>query len=70
MAGSGGTKRSASVGTGKRSTTFVLSQKVDSDHDVVRKTGLLKLTVAVNRFMDVEGHISPKDAARWIHPSM
>ena len=47
----------------KRSTTFVLSQNVDSDHDVVHKYGLLKLTNAINRYMNIEGFISLKDAA-------
>jgi len=46
-----------------RSTAFVLSQNVDSDHDAVHKNGLLKLTGAINRYMNIEGFISLKDAA-------
>lgn len=47
----------------KRSTTFVLSQNVNSDQDIVHKNGLLKLTGAINRYMDIESFISLKDAA-------
>lgn len=52
----------------KRSTTFVLSQNVDSDHDTVHKNGLLKLTSAINRYMNIEGFISLKDAAAVAPP--
>jgi len=47
----------------KRSTTFVLSQNLNSNHDVVHKKGLLQLTEAVNRYMDIEGYVSLKDIA-------
>lgn len=47
----------------KRSTTFVLSQNTDSNHDVVHKQGLMNLTGAVNRYMDIENFISLKDSA-------
>src|SRR5438874_8410073 len=47
----------------KRSTTFVLTQNLQSDHGVVQKNGLMKLTVAVNRYMNIENFISLKDAA-------
>ena len=47
----------------KRSTTFVLSQKVQTDHGMVHKNGLLKISVALNRYMSIEGFISLKDAA-------
>jgi len=47
----------------KRSTIFILSQNTNSDHDVVHKNGLLKLTGAINRYMDIEGYVSLKDKA-------
>ncbi|MBI3370532.1 MAG: DUF4145 domain-containing protein [Betaproteobacteria bacterium] len=47
----------------KCSTIFVLSQNVDSDHGIVQKQGLLKLTGAVNRYMDIESFVSLKDSA-------
>ena len=47
----------------KRSTTFVLSQNANSDHEAVHKNGLLKLNGAINRYMDIESFISLKDAA-------
>ena len=47
----------------KRSTTFVLSQKLNSDHRIVHEKGLSKLVRAVNQYMDIEGHLSLKDMA-------
>ncbi len=45
-----------------RSTVFVLSQKEYKDSDYLNKHRLSSLTVAVNQFMKVEGHISLKDS--------
>jgi hypothetical protein len=47
----------------RRSTVFLLNQSVDTNHDIVHKTGLLKLDVAINRFMNNEGFISLKNEA-------
>ena len=47
----------------RRSTTFLLSQKLESNHGIVHKSGLLKIQEALNRFMKIEGFISLKDAA-------
>ncbi len=44
-----------------RSTTFVLSESVDGDHDYVHKTGLLNIEGAVNKYVSNEGVISLKD---------
>lgn len=46
----------------RRSTTFVLAESVDSDHEFVHKKGLLNLEVALNRFVRVERFVSLKDA--------
>lgn len=46
-----------------KATIFVLSQNTDSDMKIVHKNGLLKLTDAVNRYMDIEGYINIKDIA-------
>ena len=46
----------------KRSTTFTLSQNVDADKKLVHQNGLLKLAGAINRYMNIEGFISLKDA--------
>ena len=45
------------------STTFVLSQNANSDTSAVHKNGLLKLTGAINRYMNIESFVSLKDAA-------
>lgn len=47
----------------RRSTTFVLSQKLEPKNDIIHKNGLLKIQGAINRFMKVEGFVSLKDAA-------
>jgi hypothetical protein len=47
----------------KRATIFVLSESVNADYQHVHKTGLLKLTEALNRYADVMGFVSLKDAA-------
>jgi len=47
----------------KRATIFVLSESVNADYKHVHRTGLLKLTEALNRYADVKGFVSLKDAA-------
>lgn len=47
----------------KRSTTFILSQSVGTDYKAVHENGLLKLTGAINRYMNIESFISLKDAS-------
>lgn len=46
-----------------RSAIFVLSERVESDYKYVHKVGLLKVDGALNQYVRVEGHISPKDTA-------
>lgn len=46
----------------RRATVFVLSQNTSSNKSVVHEKGLIGLTSAVNRFMNVEHYISLKDA--------
>ena len=46
-----------------RTTIFVLSESVDGDHDYVHKVGLLKVEGALNKFVNIKGHISLKDTA-------
>jgi hypothetical protein len=46
-----------------KATIFVLSQNVDSDTKVVQKSGLVNLSVAVNRYMNIESYINLKDIA-------
>ena len=52
----------------RRTAVFVLSERGDGDHGYVHKTGLLKVEGALNRYVDVEGHISLKDAASIDRP--
>jgi len=52
----------------KKATIFVLSQNVDSDHAVVHEKTLQSLTVAINRYMNVEGYVSNKDRATVVAP--
>lgn len=53
----------------KRSTVFVLSESVNSNYKHVHEVGLLKVEGgALNRYVDVEGHISLKDAAGVLPP--
>jgi len=47
----------------KEATIFVLSQDIDSNHEIVYKNGLLKLTDAVNNYMNIEHYINIKDMA-------
>jgi hypothetical protein len=44
-----------------RATIFVLSESVDGDYNYVHKLGLLKVEGALNKFVNVKGHISLKD---------
>ena len=47
----------------RRSTIFVLSESLDSDHEYVHKTGLVEINSAVNRYVTIERTITLKDAA-------
>lgn len=47
----------------KRATIFILSESVNADYEHVHRTGLLKLTEAVNRYTDIKGFVSLKDSA-------
>ena len=47
----------------QRATIFVLSESVHGDYKLVHKKGLLNFRSAVNRYIDIEGHISLKDTA-------
>lgn len=51
-----------------RTTIFVLSESVNGDYEYVHKTGLLKIDKSLNNFVDIEGHISPKDSAAFAPP--
>lgn len=51
-----------------RSTTFILSENVDSDYQHVHNTGLTKITNAVNRYVDIEGFVSEKDTVTIFPP--
>src|SRR4051812_9761479 len=42
----------------KRATIFTLSQNADADMSIVQNNGLLKLSGAVNRYMNVQGFIN------------
>jgi len=46
-----------------RTTIFVLSESVDSDHNYVHKVGLLKVDGSLNKYVTIKGHISLKDVA-------
>lgn len=47
-----------------RSTIFILSDKVDGDYQYVHRVGLMSINnIALNKFVDVRGHISQKDEA-------
>lgn len=46
-----------------RTSIFVLSESVNSSYDYVHKVGLLKVEGALNKFVEVKGHISLKDTA-------
>jgi hypothetical protein len=46
-----------------RTAIFVLSETTNGDHQYVHKVGLLKAEGALNKYVDVKGHISLKDSA-------
>lgn len=47
----------------QRSTIFVLSEQVDSDYNYFHDVGFSGIDCAVNKYTDVEGYVSLKDAA-------
>jgi hypothetical protein len=51
-----------------RTAIFVLSESVNGDYEHVHKVGLLKVESALNKFVDVKGHISLKDTASAAPP--
>ncbi len=44
-----------------RSTVFILAESADGDYAYVHKKGLLNIDKAVNKYVKIEGYISPKD---------
>ena len=46
-----------------RTAIFVLSEHAGSDYQYVHRAGLLKVEGALNKYVNIEGHISLKDAA-------
>ena len=46
-----------------RTAIFILSESVNGDYQYVHKVGLLRVEGALNRYVDVKGHISLKDSA-------
>lgn len=46
-----------------RTTIFVLSESVNGNYDHAHKVGLLKVEGALNKYVDVKGHISLKDSS-------
>lgn len=46
-----------------RTAIFVLSESGNGDYQYVHKVGLLKVEGALNKYVDVKGHISIKDSA-------
>ena len=51
-----------------RSAIFVLSESVNGNYQHVHKVGLLKVEEALNKYVEVEGHISLKDSASIAPP--
>lgn len=47
----------------ERSAIFVLSESANGDYQYVHKVGLLKVEEALNKYVEVKGHISLKDSA-------
>ncbi|MDI1268453.1 MAG: DUF4145 domain-containing protein [Polaromonas sp.] len=47
----------------ERSAIFVLSESVNGNYQYVHKVGLMKVEEALNKYVEVEGHISLKDSA-------
>ena len=52
----------------RKSTIFVLAEESGSDWEKFEKSGLSNLSVAVNRFMRIEGIVSKKDEASTLPP--
>ena len=53
----------------RRSTVFVISDDVDGNYKHMHDVGLLNVEEALNRYVDVEGHINIKDMATARPPS-
>jgi hypothetical protein len=51
-----------------RTTIFVLSESVDGNYEHVHKVGLLKVEGALNKYVEIKGHISLKDTASATPP--
>lgn len=51
-----------------RTAIFVLSENVDGNYQHVHKVGLLKVEGALNKYVEIEGHISLKDDASIAPP--
>ena len=51
-----------------RTTIFVLSESVKGDYEQIHRLGLLNLKGALNKFVNVKGHISLKDFASATPP--
>lgn len=51
-----------------QSTTFVLSEKVDSDYATVHKIGLLKVSGSINGYVEIERYISLRDTSAVAPP--
>lgn len=47
----------------RKASIFVLAQTINTDHSIVYKNGLVKLTGAVNQLMRIEDIVSKKDDA-------
>ncbi|MCZ4314622.1 DUF4145 domain-containing protein [Comamonadaceae bacterium G21597-S1] len=52
-----------------RTSIFVLSESVNADYKYVHKVGLLKVEGALNKYVEVKGHISLKDGASIAPPA-
>ncbi len=52
----------------ERSTIFVLAERVGTDYKQVHRTGLLKMTAALNNYTDVRGFVSHKDKSTVAPP--
>ena len=47
----------------ERTTVFLVKESVNGDYNYVHKVGLLKVEGSLNKYVEVEGHISLKDTA-------
>jgi hypothetical protein len=52
----------------RRATIFVLSESVDGNYKYVHKVGIFGIESALNRYLNIEGHISIKDQATVAPP--